>query len=190
MGLQLPRVVLDPCGGAGQLARIVAALTGVDVRLTDIAPQREAAWLYAAFASIDATISPDLTGVVRLTGARAILSNFPFKKPVYAAIFTNCLDVLRRGDIELFVVMQRAQRALDSAIGVAETAHEPLYFGTIACAWRSWLWAKKPGEASPKGSYAWHVYTTKPRASHLYSVCTIDRAEAQAALDRIEGKKR
>jgi hypothetical protein len=111
MGLKPPPLVLDPCGGAGQLARVVMALApGVDVQLSDFSPRREAADLYTTLASVDATIPADLESMLRVTGARAIFSNPPFKKSLYAAILHNCRDFLTRGDIELLALMQRAQR--------------------------------------------------------------------------------
>jgi hypothetical protein len=183
MGLKPPPLVLDPCGGAGQLARVVMALApGVDVQLSDISPRREAADLYATLASVDATIPADLESMLRVTGARAIFSNPPFKKPLYAAILHNCRDLLTRGDIELLALMQRAQRAVDCEIGFLETALEPLFLGLVACPWRSWLWPQQRGQASPKGSYCWLVYTSTPRAHDHYGVRAVTRSEAEEAL--------
>jgi hypothetical protein len=183
MGLRLPSVVLDPCGGAGQLARVAMTLApGVDTVLSDISPRREAADLYATLASVDATIRADLESILCVTGARAVVSNPPFKKPLYAAILRNCLDLLARGDIELLAVMQRAQRAVDCKVGFLETALEPLFLGLIACPWRAWLWPQEPGQASPKGSYCWLVYTSTPRAHDQYGVCAVARSEAEEAI--------
>jgi hypothetical protein len=186
MGLMLPAVALDPCGGAGQLARVAMALApGVEIWLSDIRPQLEAADLYATFASADATIPADLQSMLRVTGARAILSNPPFKRSLYARIFRNCLDLLRRGDIDFFALMQRAQRSVDCEIGGDETAFEPLFAGMIACPWRSWLWPQQPGQASPKGAYSWLVYAAPPRGHDHHRVYTIARTEAETALGRL-----
>jgi hypothetical protein len=102
MGLKPPPVVLDPCGGAGQLARVVMAL------------------------------APGVEG--------------PAKR-----------DRLSRDGLE------------------------PLFLGLVAC-WRSWLWPQERGQASPKGSYCWLVYTSTPRAHDHYGVCAVTRSEAEEAL--------
>jgi hypothetical protein len=182
-GLRLPPVNLDPCGGSGMLARVAMRLEPcLDVRLSDIRPQRQAVDLYATLASLDASVPADLRSMLRVTGARAILSNPPFRKPLYAAIFRNCRDLLTRGDIELLALMQRAQRAVDCEIGFLETAGEPLFAALIACPWRAWLWPQAPGQASPKGSYCWLIYTSTPRAHDHYGVCAVTRSEAEEAL--------
>jgi hypothetical protein len=182
-GLRLPPVNLDPCGGSGMLARVAMRLEpDVDVRLSDISPQREAADLYATLASIDATIPADLRSALRITGARAVVSNFPFKRSVYGKIFSNCRASLALGDIELLAMMQRAQRALDSADGYLDTAGDPRFFGMVACPWRSWLWPKRLGDASPKGAYAWLLYTSTPRRHVHYGVYAVTSSEAEEAL--------
>jgi hypothetical protein len=189
MAMKFPAVALDPCGRVGQLARIAIALApGLDVRLSDISPHPEASDLYATMAMVDAMIMADLESMLRITGAKAIFSNFPFKARIYAKIFANTLALLKRGDIELFAVMQRAQRAHDSQIGAVETAHEPRFFGTISCPWRSWLWPKKPGDASPRGSYVWNVYRSTPRTDGFYRVYMVDRDEAETALERAHNR--
>jgi hypothetical protein len=78
--------------------------------------------------------------------------------------------------------MQRAQRALDSADGYLDTAGDPRFFSMVACPWRSWLWPQERGQASPKGSYCWLVYTSTPRAHDHYGVCAVTRSEAEEAL--------
>jgi hypothetical protein len=97
-------------------------------------------------------------------------------------VFRNCLDLLRRGDIDFFALMQRAQRSLDCEIGGDETAFEPLFAGLIECPWRSWLWPQQPGQASPKGAYVWQVYASPPRGHSHYGVYTVTKVEAEAAL--------
>jgi hypothetical protein len=191
MGLKLPTIALDPCGGVGQLARVLTSLMpGVAIRLSDLTPKRQAADLYATLAPADATIPADLELMLRIAGARAIVSNFPFKRQVYARIFTNCLELLTRGEIELLAVMQRAQRAVDCEAGARETAFEPRFFGIVACPWRAWLWPKQPGEASPKGAYAWQIYRSAPRGGVNYGVYTVTRNEAEAALGAADVKGR
>jgi hypothetical protein len=182
-GLRLPPVNLDPCGGSGMLARVAMRLEpGVSVQLADIKPQRQAADLYATLAPVDATILADLESVLRITKARAIVSNFPFGRGLFDPMIENALGLLRRGAIELVAVMQTEARALNTDIGFAQTALEPLFFGTIVCAWRAYLWPKKLGDPNPKGGYVWHVYTPAARPGAAYSIIPVSESQAEEAL--------
>jgi hypothetical protein len=186
MELALPRFTLDICGGRGDLARVVMALEPhVDLKLSDIKPQTATAVMYATLASVDATILADLESMLRITKARAIVSNFPFKRGLYRKIFHNCLALLRRGDIETFTVMTRAERPFDCDVGWRETANEQLFHALIACPRRSWLWPQEPGQAPPKGSYGWAVYRSVSRGREAYEVITVTKAEATNALARV-----
>lgn len=183
MGLRLPPIVLDPCGGIGELARVVMRLEpGVAVQLSDVKPQRQAADLYATLAPIDATILADLESMLRITEARAIVSNFPFGRGLFDPMIENALELLRRGVIELVAVMQTETRALNTDIGFAQTALEPLFFGTIVCAWRAYLWPKQKGDPNPKGGYVWHLYTPAMRLGAAYSAIPVSESEAEGAL--------
>jgi hypothetical protein len=182
MGLKLPPV-LDPCGGAGELARVVLRLEpGVAIQLTDIKPQRQAANLYATLSPVDATILADLESTLRIAKARAIVSNFPFGRGLFDPMLGNALELLRRGAIELVAVIQTETRALNTAIGFAQTAREPLFSGTIICAWRAFLWPRQRGDPNPKGAYVRHVYLPTPRRDVAYPIIPISKPEAEGAL--------
>jgi hypothetical protein len=195
-GLRLPLSTTDPCGGGGQLADTIMALApGVDVRLADLKPRREPAERCATLAPVDATILADLESLLRITGARAIITNPPFGRLVYPAIFANLMTLLRRGDVDLVAVMQVAGRHLHTKPAYAETAGEPLYAACIACPWRAYLWPKGPGSKNPFGGYCWHVYAPPERLSRAYPVYTVTEEEAEEALkatklDRPSGDQR
>jgi hypothetical protein len=181
--LRLPPIVLDPCGGVGELARVVMRLEpGVAVQLSDVKPQRQAADLYGTLTPVDATILADLESMLRIAKARAIVSNFPFGRGLFDPMIENALELLRRGALELVAVMQTETRALNTDIGFAQTALEPLFFGTIVCAWRAYLWSKKLGDPNPKGGYVWHLYTPAKRPGVDYPVIPISESEAEGAL--------
>ena len=122
IGLKLPPSVLDCCGGGGQLARVVMTLEpGVDIKLTDFKPQHEAADLYATLAPVNARIMGDLKSALRIIGARAIVSNFPFGRGLFDPMLENALELLRCGAIDLCAVMQTEMRALNTDIGFRQT---------------------------------------------------------------------
>src|SRR3984957_16642891 len=79
LGLDLPRVALDPCGGDGALRRSLAHF-GVDVRLTDLYPERYvAADGYVTSQPLDASELEHLRCALELAGpdCTAIMTNTP-----------------------------------------------------------------------------------------------------------------
>ena len=68
LGLELPRVALDPCGGDGALRRGLAPF-GVDVRLTDLYPDKyPGADGYVTSQPLDASDREHLTICIRVGG--------------------------------------------------------------------------------------------------------------------------
>src|ERR1700722_13507959 len=79
LGLDLPRVALDPCGGDGALRRGLAQF-GVDVRLTDLYPgMYAAADGYVTSQPLDASEPEHLRYAFELAGpgCTAIITNTP-----------------------------------------------------------------------------------------------------------------
>jgi hypothetical protein len=79
LGLDLPRVALDPCSGDGALRRSLAPF-GVDVRLTDLYPERHPeSDGYIASQPLDATEAEHLHYACDLAGSDcdAIITNTP-----------------------------------------------------------------------------------------------------------------
>jgi hypothetical protein len=68
LGLHLPKVALDPCGGDGALRRSLMPF-GVDVRLTDLYPDKyRGAGGYVTSQSLDASDPEHLTYALELAG--------------------------------------------------------------------------------------------------------------------------
>src|SRR6478752_2905107 len=78
LGLVLPRVALDPCGGDGALRRYLAPF-GVDVRLSDLYPEMyPAAEGYVTSQPLDASEPEQLRDAFKLAGeCTAIITNTP-----------------------------------------------------------------------------------------------------------------
>jgi hypothetical protein len=183
-GITLPPIVLDPCGGSGELASELMRLEpAVRVVITDLRPDLGAVSLYAASSPLDATVVADLELALRRSGARAIVSNPPFKSAVYPKIVKAGIELLRRDRIGVMALMQTGSHAIDSAVGYRETAAEPLFAYMIACCWRTVLFNPRPGDKNGKRAHCWHIWR-RDRRDRLesYSVIAVAKGEA---LDRV-----
>jgi hypothetical protein len=118
-GIALPRIVFDPPGGAGVLARTLMAIEpAVRVLITDIHPDPAARHLFASDAALDATNLDDVETALKSSGATdhfksAILSRDQSK---------NHLGPPRgagEGLIDLLVLMHASSHAM-LAIDVVE----------------------------------------------------------------------
>jgi hypothetical protein len=185
-GITLPPIVLDPCGGRGELASELMRLApAARVALTDLHPDLGAVSLYAASSPLDATVVADLELALRLSGARAIVSNPPFKSAVYPNIVRAGIELLRRDRIGVMALMQTGSHAIDSAIGYRETAAEPLFACMIACCWRTVLFDPRPGDKNGKRAHAWHVWTRDRRTRlESYPVVAVAKDEALGRAGR------
>jgi hypothetical protein len=182
-GITLPPIVLDPCGGSGELASKLMRLEhAARVALTDLHPDLRANSLYAASSPLDATVVTDLELALRLSGARAIVSNPPFKSAVHPNIVQTGIELLRRDRIDVMALMQTGSHAIDSAVGYRETAAEPFFTCMIACCWRTVLFDPRPGDKNGKRAHAWHVWT-RDRRTRLESYPVVAVAKGEA-LDR------
>ena len=88
LGLELPPVALDPCGGDGALRRSLAPF-GVDVRLSDLYPEMyPAAEGYVTSQPLDASDPEHLKYAFEVAGAgcTAIITNTPHNTDEACAI--------------------------------------------------------------------------------------------------------
>jgi hypothetical protein len=96
LGLGLPRVALDPCGGDGALRRSLAHF-GMDVRLSDLYPERYlSADGYIESQPLDASDPEHLQYAFELAGAdcRAIITNTPHNTKEACAIVNNLIALV------------------------------------------------------------------------------------------------
>ena len=96
LGLDLPRLALDPCGGDGALRRSLAPF-GVDVKLSDLYPEMyPAAEGYVTSQPLDASEPEHLKYAFELTGAgcTAIITNTPHNTDEACAIVSNLIALV------------------------------------------------------------------------------------------------
>jgi hypothetical protein len=136
LGLELPRIALDPCGGDGAL-RLGLAPFGVDVRLTDLYPNKyQGADGYVTSQPLDAADPDHLQYAFELAGSNcsAIITNTPHNTVEACAIVGNLIALVERQ--QLYFVA-----ALFRSIWGAEPGRLPFFnrssfFGEILCCWR------------------------------------------------------
>ena len=101
LGLDLPRVALDPCGGDGALRRSLAHF-GVDVRLSDLYPERYlGADGYIASQPLDAAEPAKLGHALTLAGPNcaAIITNTPHNTAEACAIVRNLVALVEEQQV-------------------------------------------------------------------------------------------
>ena len=110
LGLGLPRVALDPCGGDGALRRGLTPF-GIDVRLSDLYPERyPEANGYATSQPLDAAELGELRHAFELTGSdcTAIITNTPHNTVEACAIVRNLIALVEGQHVEFIAVLFRS----------------------------------------------------------------------------------
>src|SRR5580692_4986344 len=110
LGLELPRVALDPCGGDGALRRGLTPF-GIDVRLSDLYPERyPEADGYATSQPLDAAEPRELRHAFELTGSdcTAIITNTPHNTVRACAIVRNLIALVEGQHVEFIAVLFRS----------------------------------------------------------------------------------
>jgi hypothetical protein len=159
LGLELPRVALDPCGGDGALRRCLAPF-GVDVRLSDLYPERYlAADGYVTSQPLDASEPEQLRCAFELAGAgcTAIITNTPHNTKEVCAIIKNGIALVEGQHVDFVAALFRS-------IWGAEPGrlylNRPSFYGEILCCWGPrWI---VESEGSPMHAYAWYIWWRKP----------------------------
>jgi hypothetical protein len=110
LGLDLPRVALDPCGGGGALRRGLAPFE-VDVRLTDLYPDvYPAAEGYVTSQPLDASEPGQLRHALELAGpaCTAIITNTPHNTDEACAIVENLIALVEEQRVEFVAALFRS----------------------------------------------------------------------------------
>jgi hypothetical protein len=179
LGVELPKVALDPCGGDGALRRSLAPF-GVDVRLSDLYPERySAADGYVTREPLDASEAKHLRNSFELAGAgcTAIITNTPHNTKEACAIVKNLIALVEGNDVELVAALFRSIWGAEP--GRLLYLNRPSFHGEILCCWRPrWI---AGSEGSPMHAYAWYVWRNTPRSGPSLKV-RIGKHEAIAAL--------
>jgi hypothetical protein len=177
LGLELPRVALDPCGGDGALRRCLAPF-GVDVRLSDLYPEKYAAADgYVASQPLDASDPERLHEALDLAGPEcaAVITNTPHGTNEACAIVRNLIDLVEGQRIDFAAALFRSIWGAEP--GRLTYLTRPSFYGEILCCWRArWIEGSK---GSPMHAYAWYVWRKMPRSGPSVKV-RIGKAELMA----------
>jgi hypothetical protein len=182
LGLELPRVALDPCGGDSALRRGLAPF-GVDVRLTDLYPEMyPAADGYVTSQPLDAAEPEQLCRALKLASSdcTAIITNTPHNTDEACAIVSNLVDLVEGQHVEFVAALFRAIWGAEP--GRLPFFNRPSFFGEILCCWRPrWI----PGsEGSPMHAYAWYVWRSTPPSGPSLKV-RVGKSESLTALSAV-----
>jgi hypothetical protein len=185
LGVGLPRVALDPCGGDGALRRCLAYF-GIDVRLSDLYPEMfAAADGYITRQPLDAAEPEHLRHAFELAGAscRAIVTNTPNNAKEACAIVKNLIALVEGQHVDLVAALFRSIWGAEP--GRLTYLNRPSFHGEILCCWRPrWI---AGSEGSPMHAYAWYVWRKTPRNGSSLKV-RIGRHELVGALgDEVAG---
>jgi hypothetical protein len=179
LGLRLPRVALDPCGGDGALRRGLTPF-GVDVRLSDLYPDKyQDAPGYVASEPLDASDPDHLQYALELAAPNctAIITNTPHNTDEACAIVRNLISRVEGQHVDFVAALFRSIWGAEP--GRLTYLNRPSFFGEILCCWRPrWI----PGtKTSPMHAYAWYVWRKEPRSGPSLKV-RVGRRETIAAL--------
>jgi hypothetical protein len=182
LGLDLPRVALDPCGGDGALRRCLAPFR-VDVRLSDLYPERyPTSDGYVTSQPLDASEAEPVRQALELagTGCTAIITNTPHNTDEACAIVGNLIALVEGQHVEFVAALFRSIWGAEP--GRLAYFNRPSFFGEILCCWRPrWI----PGsEGSPMHAYAWYVWRNTPRSGLSLKV-RVGKSETIAALSAV-----
>jgi hypothetical protein len=182
LGLGLPRVALDPCGGDGALRRGLAPF-GVDVRLSDLYPERyRGAAGYVTSQPLDASEPEHLKCALELAGAdcTAIITNTPHNTDEACAIVSNLVALVEGQKVEFAAALFRSIWGAEP--GRLAYLNRPSFFGEILCCWRPrWI---AGSQGSPMHAYAWYVWRNEPRSGPSLKV-RVGKFETITALSAV-----
>jgi hypothetical protein len=186
LGVRLPRIALDPCGGDGALRRGLASF-GINVRLTDLYPERHStAEGYVTHELLDAGHAESLRFSLELAGphCRAIITNSPHNTEDAMDIVKNLIALVEEGRLDFATALFRSIWGAEP--GRLPFLNRPSFLGEILCCWRArWL----PGtEVTPMHAYAWYVWRKEPKSGLALKV-RIGEAEANAAMTAAMSRK-
>ena len=135
LGLDLPRVALDPCGGDGAI-RCSLAPFGVNVRLSDLYPERYPADGYVTSQPLNASEAEHLRYAFELAGAgcSAIITNTPHNTKEACAIVENLIALVEEQDVEFVAALFRSIWGAEP--GRLPYLNRPSFYGEILCCWR------------------------------------------------------
>jgi hypothetical protein len=179
LGLQLPRVALDPCGGDGALRRALTPF-GIDVKLSDLYPDKyQGADGYVTSQPLDASDLGQLRCALELAGidCTVIITNTPHNTAEACAIVRNLVALVEAQQVDFVAALFRAIWGAEP--GRLPYLNRPSFLGEILCCWRPrWI---AGSQGSPMHAYAWYVWRKESRSGPSLKV-RVGRRETIAAL--------
>jgi hypothetical protein len=180
LGLELPSVALDPCGGDGALRRFLAPF-GIDVRLSDFYPEMHpAADGYVSREPHDASDREHLGHALELAGSgcTAIVTNTPHNTKEACAIVQNLIALVEGQYVDLVAALFRSIWGAEP--GRLSYLTRPSFHGEVLCCWRPrWI---AGSEGSPMHAYTWYIWRKTPRSGPSLKV-RIGKHELAGVLD-------
>ena len=182
LGLDLPRIALDPCGGDDALRRSLMPF-GVDVRLSDLYPERHPeADGYVTSQPLDASEPEHLRNAFELAGpaCTAIITNTPHNTAEACAIVRNLVALVEEQQVDFVAALFRSIWGAEP--GRLPYLNRPSFFGEILSCWRPrWI----PGtKKSPMHAYAWYVWRKEPRSGPTLKV-RVSKSETITAVSAV-----
>jgi hypothetical protein len=179
LGLELPKVALDPCGGDGALRRCLVPF-GADVRLSDLFPEMYPTTDgYVTREPLDASNVEHLRHASELAGSscRAIITNAPHNTREACAIVSNLIELVEEHHVDFVATLFRSIWGAEP--GRLRYLNCTSFYGEILCCWRPrWI---AGSEGSPMHAYAWYVWRRTPRSGPTLKV-RIGKDEPMASL--------
>jgi hypothetical protein len=179
LGLELPSVALDPCGGDGALRSSMAPF-GVDVWLSDLYPEiYPTADGYVTREPLDASDPQHLKHAFALAGAgcTAIITNTPHNTKEACAIVRNLIALVERQEVDLVAALFRSIWGAEP--GRLPYLNRPSFHGEVLCCWRPrWI---AGSEGSPMHAYTWYIWLKTSRNGPSWKV-RIGKDELMASL--------
>lgn len=167
LGLELPRVALDPCGGDGALRRALTPF-GIEVRLSDLYPEMyPAAEGYVTSEPLDASEPRQLWHALELVReCTAIVTNTPHNTKEACAVVENLIALVEEQRVDFVAALFRSIWGAEP--GRLLYLNRPSFYGEILCCWRPrWI----PGsKGSPMHAYEWYVWRNTPRSGPTLKV--------------------
>ena len=183
LGIGLPRVALDPCGGDGALRRGLAPF-GVDVRLSDLYPDKyQGADGYVTSQPLDASEAGTSVTCIRAGRPLTAPRSSPTRRTTQheaCAIVRNLVALVEGQQVEFVAALFRAIWGAEP--GRLPYLNRPSFFGEILCCRRPrWI----PGtKKSPMHAYAWYVWRKEPRSGPSLKV-RVGKSETITALSAV-----
>jgi hypothetical protein len=162
LGLDLPRVALDPCGGDGALRRSLGPF-GVDVQLSDLYPEMyPTAQGYITGQPLDASDLEHLKYAFEVAGpdCTAVITNTPHNTREACAIVKNMIALVEGRHVEFVAAVFRSIWGAEP--GRLPYLNRPSFHGEILCCWRArWIAGSK---GSPMHAYSWYIWRNTLRS--------------------------